>query len=123
LFGLPAPGPLPDPFQLPFQGLLPFGSLLAFLGKPFGFLIEPATVVTLPGDTLPPVELQDPAGYIVEEIPVVGHGYYGSLVLGQVVFEPMHRFGIEVVGGFIQQEDIRFLQQQAAKGNPAPFPA
>src|SRR5690606_40776087 len=73
LSGMPALGPLSDPFQFPFQGLLSFGCLFALLGQTFGFLVQPARIISLPGNSLPPVKFQDPTRYIVQEVSVVGH--------------------------------------------------
>ena len=53
----------------------------------------------------------------------MGHGDDGAFILLQMMFQPGHRFGIQVVGRFIQQQDIRFGQQQAGQGYPAAFAA
>ena len=58
---------------------------------------------------------------MVEEVAVVGHGDDGALVLLQVGLQPLHRLGVEVVGGLVQQEDVGFSEQQAAEGHAAPF--
>jgi hypothetical protein len=52
----------------------------------------------------------------------MGDGDNGAGILLQVLFQPCHRFGIQVVGGFVEQQDVRLFQQQAAKGHPAPLP-
>ena len=36
-------------------------------------------------------------------------------ILFQVVFQPVDRFGIEVVGRFVEQQDARLLEQQLGK--------
>ena len=41
----------------------------------------------------------------------------------QKALKPGHTFGIQVVGGFVQQNHIRSGQQQAAQRNPAKLPA
>ena len=51
------------------------------------------------------------------------HGEDGPRVLGEMMLEPGHRFRVEVVGRLIQQQHVRFLQQQAAERDAAPFSA
>ncbi len=79
------------------------------------FLFQPRRVVAFPGDAEPAVEFEDPAGDVVEEVPVVGDGDDGALVVLQVTFEPRNRFGVEVVGRFVEQEKIGFRQEQPAQ--------
>jgi hypothetical protein len=72
LLGLPRLGALADPFQLALQRLL-LGLVLArLLFEPLGLLFQPGGVVALVGDAAAAVELEDPAGDVVEEIAVVG---------------------------------------------------
>ena len=47
----------------------------------------------------------------------MGDGDDGALVLLQMTFQPGDRFCIEVVGGFVEQEDIRFAQEEPAQGH------
>ena len=42
---------------------------------------------------------------------------------GEIALQPGDGFGVKMVGGFVQQQDVRGLQQQAAKGDTAPFAA
>ena len=65
------------------------------------------------------VDLGDPLGDVVEEVAVVGDGDNGTLVAGQVLLEPENGLGVEVVGGFIQQEKVRSLEEQLAQGHAA----
>ncbi len=44
-------------------------------------------------------------------------------VILQVMFEPGHRFGIEMVGRLVEQQNIRFLQKQAAHRDTAALAA
>ncbi len=39
------------------------------------------------------------------------------LVLGQVLLEPRHRLGVEVVGGLVEQQQVRRAQEQPAQGH------
>ena len=113
----------PYPLQLSLQGLGPLAVGLLLHGKTLCLLLEPLGVVPLPWDPLSPVQLQYPAGHVVQEVPVVGNRNNRALVLLQMPLQPCHRFRVEVVGGLIQQKDVRLLQKQPAKGHPAPFTA
>ena len=46
-----------------------------------------------------------------------------ALVLGQVLLEPRHRLGVEVVGGLVQQQQVGRAQQQAAERDAAALAA
>jgi len=67
------------------------------------------TVVALPRNTLAAVELEYPLCHIVEEVAVVGHGNDRSLILLQVLFQPVYRLGIQVVGRLVEQQHVGFL--------------
>ena len=47
----------------------------------------------------------------------------GAFVFAQVMFEPRHRLGVEVVGGFVEQENVWFAEQQAGERDAASFSA
>src|SRR5512134_2907116 len=107
----------PDPFKLPLKGLLPLTLCLFLLFQSVLLLIEPGRVIALPRDALSPVEFEDPAGNIIEEIPIVGHRYDRTCIVLEMMLQPCNRLRIKVVRRFIKQEDVRFLKQQPAKGN------
>ena len=68
---------------------------------------------------MPAVHFGDPLGHVVQEVPVVGHGQDGAVVGGKVLFEPQHALGVQVVGGLIEKQQVRLLQQQLAQRNAA----
>ena len=45
----------------------------------------------------------------------MGHGDYRSLILLQVLLQPVDTLGIEVVGWFVEEEYVGLLQEQAAE--------
>ena len=53
----------------------------------------------------------------------MGNENEGILILLKVTPEPLDMLLIQVVGGLVQQEDIRFLQQQLSKQDLCPLPA
>lgn len=71
------------------------------------------------GNALPAVELEDPARDVVEEVAIVRDRDDRALVAGQVLLEPAHALGIEVVGGFVEQQHVGLLQEQARERDAA----
>src|SRR5208283_4684704 len=109
------------PFQLPLQRPLPLSCPLRLLSEPGAFLLKPRGVVSLPWNALPSVKLQYPPCHVIEKVPVVSHRYNGTGIALKVVFEPCDRFGVKVIGRFIEQQDVGLLEQQPAKGNAPSF--
>ncbi len=52
---------------------------------------------------MPAVELQYPAGNVIEKITVVRYGNNGAFIFLQMMLQPGNGFGIQVVGRFIQK--------------------
>ena len=53
----------------------------------------------------------------------MGDGDDGPGVILQGPLQPGHRFGVEMVGGFVEKEEVRLGQEQPAEGHPAALPA
>ncbi len=94
------------PLELVLDGLLAGGFLLGFLGEAFFLGFQPLGIVALEGNAFAAVQLQDPAGHVVEKVAVVGDGHHGAAVVVQEALQPGHRFGIEVVGRLVQQQHV-----------------
>src|SRR6267143_5763796 len=109
----------PNPIQFSLERLLTVGFRLFFLLQPGPFLLEPRRVVPFPGDSVAAVKLANPSGNVVEKVPVVSDGNHRSGVLLNVVLEPRNGYGIEMVRRFVQQKNVRLLEQQAAEPYPA----
>src|SRR6266545_1727600 len=75
-------------------------------------LLEPRRVVAPERDPLAAVELEDPAGDVIEEVPVVRDGDDGALVGLEEALEPGDRLGVEVVRRLIEQEQVGRGEQQ-----------
>ena len=71
----------PDPLQLARERLLARDLLPLLLGETLLLLLEPRAVVTLPGNAVAAVELQNPAGDIVEEVAIVGDRDHGARIV------------------------------------------
>ncbi|EPX86341.1 hypothetical protein ruthe_01156 [Rubellimicrobium thermophilum DSM 16684] len=121
LLGLPGARALADPFQLPGKGLLTGLVLTRFLLEAFRLLFEPGGIVPFPRDAAAAIELEDPAGDVVEEIAVMGDDQDRPLVGDQMVLEPGDRLGIEVVRRLVEQQHVRRLEQKPAEGDAPPL--
>ncbi len=65
------------------------------------------------------VELEDPAGHVIQEVPVVRDGDDRARVLLQMLLEPLHALGVQVVRRLVEQQQVRLGQQQPAQRHPA----
>ena len=69
------------------------------------------------------IELEDPAGDVVEEVAVVRDGDDGARIVLEEALEPGDRLGVEVVGRLVEQQQVGRLQQQPAQRDAAPLAA
>ena len=97
--------------------LLVFGFQAGFL------LLQPARVVALPRNAVAAVEFENPLGGVVEEVAVVGDGDDGAGEADEELFQPFDRFGVEVVGRFVEQQHVGLGEQQLAQRDAALFAA
>ena len=93
--------------------------LAAFLLHALLFLMQPGGVVALVGNAAAVVELEDPAGDVVEEVAVVGDDQDGARIVAQVAFQPGHAFGVEMVGRLVEQQQVGLVEQQLAQRHAA----
>ena len=103
VFGEAAGGVHAYPFEFLFEEF--FAGGVDFLGL-FGeglFLFEPGLVVAFVGVGAAAVEFEDPFGDVGEKVAVVGDDDEGAFVLFEVGLEPADGFGVEVVGGFVEE--------------------
>ena len=66
-------------------------------------------------NALSAVQFQNPARDVIKKIAVMGHGNDGAFILLQMLLEPLHGFGIKMIGRLVQQQDVGLLNQQAAE--------
>ncbi len=97
--------------------------LLFLLREPLLLLLEPGGIVALPGNAVAAIELEDPAGDVVEEVAVVSHADDRARVLLEVLLEPGDRLRVEVVGRLVEQQHVRLRQQQPAQRDAAALAA
>src|SRR5690606_28800232 len=86
-----------DPLLLAGERLLPGRLFAAFLLHALGLGLQVGGIVALVGDAAAAVELEDPAGDIVEEVAIVRDHQHGARIFAQVLFEPGDRLGVEMV--------------------------
>ena len=53
----------------------------------------------------------------------MGDNDHGAVVIPERLFQPGHGLGIEMVGGLVEQEHVRFFEQDFAKRHTAAFTA
>ncbi len=58
-------------------------------------------------------QLYDAVDRAVEEGPVVRNHQYRTPEMGDILLKPLQRSHVQMVGGFVQEQKIRFQQQQA----------
>jgi hypothetical protein len=86
-------------------------------------VVEPRGVVALEREALAAIELEDPARHVVEEVAIVGHRDDGARVVVQEALEPRDALGVEVVGGLVEQQNVRLFQEQTAERDATPLTA
>src|SRR6516165_3644546 len=112
-----------DPFLLAGERALARFLLAAFLLQPLLLLHQPGRVIALVGNAAAAVELEDPAGDVVEEVAVVGDDQDRAWIVAQVALEPRHRLGVEMVGRLVEQQKLGLLEEQPAQRDAATLAA
>src|SRR3990170_2580982 len=105
-------GACPDPVELAGERPLFRRILLAFNLEPLVLLLEPGGIAAVIGNAGTAIELESPFGDVVEEVAVVGDHDHGAWIIAQMMLEPGHAFGVEMVGRLIEQKDVGFGEQQ-----------
>ena len=97
--------------------------LAAFLLHTFLLLVQPGGVIALVGNAAAVIELEDPAGHVVQEVAVMGDDQDGAGIIAQMAFQPVHALGVEVIGRLVEQQQIGLVEQQPAQRDAAFFTA
>ncbi len=105
----------PHPFEFRLDRALARLFLARLGAEAFVFRIEPRAVVAFERNAAAAVEFENPAGDVVEEIAIVGDRDHGAGIFAEEAFEPRHALGVEVVGGFVEQQHVGLRQQQLAQ--------
>ena len=121
--GLPRLGRGLHPLALALERAAARLVLAAFLQHALLFLRQPGGVVALVGNAAAVVELEDPAGDVVEEVAIVGDDQDRAGIVAQMAFEPVHAFGVEMVGRLVEQQQFGLVEQQLAQRDAAALAA
>ena len=89
-------------------GLLHFGLLY---GLSLGFLLDIIGEIATIAVELAVVEFDDVVADVVDEVAVVAHEQYGETLLGEEFLQPLDHRDVEVVGGFVEDEKVRVVEQ------------
>ena len=108
-----------DPLELVGESLGELRVLLALDGESLALLLEIGRVVALVADQPAAVDLGDPLRDVVEEVPVVRDRDHGAGVLLQVLLEPQHALGVEVVRRLVEEQQVGLLQQELRERDAA----
>ena len=121
--GLARLGRLFDPFAFARDGALLRGFLARFLLQALFLNLQERGIIAFVRNALAAIQFQDPAGDIVQEIAVMGDQDDAAFVFAQRRFQPFHRLRVQMVGGFVQQQNVGRVQQQLAQRDAAAFAA
>ena len=65
----------------------------------------------------------DQIDHTVQEGNIMADQDKGIFIIVQITFQPFNMLCIQIVGGLIQEKNIRFLQQKLAQQNLGTLPA
>lgn len=85
------------------------------LGFPGGFFDHVLVVVSSVTMEFCLRDFDNRPDQLVEEFAIVGNHQDGAWVVPKVLLKPDKRFEVEMVGGFVQQEKIGFLNEEAGE--------
>jgi hypothetical protein len=97
-------------------GLVPLSGLELLLPEQLLGLV--IVIVAHVQTEAPQLQLRDPVHHAVEKVPVVGDDHHRPLVSREEVLDPLEGLEVQVVGRFVQQEQVRRLEQESAQGDP-----
>ena len=107
------------PFALALDDLLARVVLALLLRHALRLLVQIGGVVPLVGDAAAAIELEDPAGDVVEEVAVVGDDQNGAGEKLQVLLEPADGLRVEMVGRLVEEQQVGLFEQQLAERDAA----
>src|SRR4051812_36778720 len=113
--GLARLGRAADPFELLLDRLLLALLLALFLLQPLGFLLQVSGIIGFVDVVAAAIELEHPVHDMVEEVAVVGDEDDVARIVDEMLLEPLHALGVEMVGRLVEQDDVGLLEQQAGE--------
>jgi hypothetical protein len=119
--GLPRARRHSHPLQFALQRALPRRRRLLLLRQTRPLLVEPRTVVPLPRNPAPAVQLQNPLRHVVQEVAVVRDRHDSARELREVPLQPEHALGVQVIRRLVEEEQVGLRQQHSAQCDAAPL--
>src|SRR5690606_25052448 len=93
------------------QKFVEFGILLLLCFQVFSLAFLPLAEVTGETEQLAAIQLDNPRCHHIQETAVVGNDDRAATEIQQQLFQPKNAVKVQVVGGFVQQEQVGFVHQ------------
>ena len=122
-FGAPGAGALEHPLELPAQGSLTLALPGGVHFLPAGLAVQVGGVAALVAVDFSQTHFQGPVCHPFQKIPVVGHQQDSTGEALKIAFQPADHFRIQMVGGLIQEQQIRRMHQAGGQSHPLALPA
>ena len=113
---------LPQPGFLLRQAFVEFLLLHRLAGHPFLLLPQESRIVAGPRRQLAAIDFDDPGRETLEEGAIVCDEHDGALVIGEEALEPGDGVDVQMIGGLVEQQHVRF-RHECAREQHAPPPA
>ena len=121
--GGPGPAAPHDPLPLRSQNGLPF-PLAGFRHlRPLGLQLQIFGIVGLVMIQLAPAQLRDVVHHPLQKVAVMGHHHQPALEPAEPVLQPGSHLRVQMVGGLIQNQHIRRMNQRRRQRHPLPLSA
>ncbi len=104
---------LTDPHFFLSQLFIKFSLLAGLNLKVVLFFIQVCLIITRVAGELASIKIHNAGSHGSDKRPVVADKYNGALILLQALFQPADHLYVQVVGGLIEQQDIRRSYQRA----------
>ena len=123
LFGGTRPCPALHPFDFLAQNGLSFPFACPGNVFPLLFGCKISGIVCLIAVNLSFIDFHNPVAYTVQKIPVMCHHNHCSPVIFQIIFQPLHRFQVQMVRRLIQKQYITRSKEHCNKSQSFPLSA
>ena len=74
-------------------------------------------VIAAPEGQLGLIEMQDMVGHLIQQIAVMADDQHGRGIMGEIVDQPERAFEIEIVGGLVEQQNVRRRKEHGGEGH------
>ena len=81
---------------------------------------QEVSVIARPACDLATVDFEYPRGEFLQKCPIVGNKHHGARVRVDLVFEPLDRRNIEMIGRLVEQQQVGFLYERLRQRDASP---